>query len=70
MFLYYLFNKINHLFFSVNEIIRPRIKLASCIESFKQSEIIQQFFNAALNQRTTAQKYVEFVKYYHVCLLF
>jgi flagellar biosynthesis regulator FlbT len=48
------------LFFSTNEIVRPCIKLSSCLESFVQSEIIEQFFNTALNQRTTAQKYVIF----------
>lgn len=45
-------------FFSVNEIVRPRIKVFSCLESFIQPEIIEQFFNASLNQRTTAQKYI------------
>ncbi|XP_050419844.1 ubiquitin carboxyl-terminal hydrolase 5 isoform X2 [Adelges cooleyi] len=41
---------------NVNEIVRPRIKVSSCLEAFSQSEVIEQFFNAALNQRTTAQK--------------
>ncbi|XP_025420620.1 ubiquitin carboxyl-terminal hydrolase 5 isoform X2 [Sipha flava] len=41
---------------NTNEIVRPCIKLSSCLESFVQSEIIEQFFNTALNQRTTAQK--------------
>ncbi|XP_050538003.1 ubiquitin carboxyl-terminal hydrolase 5 [Daktulosphaira vitifoliae] len=41
---------------NVDEIIRPRINIASCLESFIQTEIIEQFFNAALNQRTIAQK--------------
>lgn len=40
----------------VSEIVRPHIKLFSCLESFVQSEVIEQFFNAALNQNTTAQK--------------
>lgn len=48
------------MFFSTNEIVRPHIKLSSCLESFVQSEIIEQFFNTALNQRTTAQKCVIF----------
>lgn len=68
MFIIYLINKL--LFFRPNEIIQPQIKLSSCIESFKQSEIIQQFFNTALNQRTTAQKYVKFVYLYYISLLF
>lgn len=44
--------------FSVSIIVRPQLKFASCLNSFGQPEVIEQFFNAALNQRTTAEKYV------------
>jgi len=49
--------------FSVIEVVRPQLKFASCLNSFAQAEVIEQFFNAALNQRTTAEKYVVLVIY-------
>ncbi|KRT81918.1 Peptidase, partial [Oryctes borbonicus] len=37
-------------------IIRPKIKLFSCLEVFIQSEIVEQFFSTAVNGKTTARK--------------
>ncbi|XP_050444906.1 ubiquitin carboxyl-terminal hydrolase 5 [Cataglyphis hispanica] len=39
-----------------NTIVRPRIKLSSCLESFSRSEIVEQFYSSALNEKTTAHK--------------
>uniref|UniRef100_A0A2S2NUA3 Ubiquitin carboxyl-terminal hydrolase n=1 Tax=Schizaphis graminum TaxID=13262 RepID=A0A2S2NUA3_SCHGA len=44
-------------------IVRPRLKFASCLNSFGQPEVIEQFFNAALNQRTTAEKITRFASF-------
>ncbi|VVC39492.1 Hypothetical protein CINCED_3A020265 [Cinara cedri] len=40
----------------VIEVVRPRISILSCLSAFEQPEIIEQFFNSELLQRTTAQK--------------
>jgi ubiquitin carboxyl-terminal hydrolase 5/13 len=37
-------------------IVRPRIKLFSCLEAFSQAEIVEQFYSSALNEKTTARK--------------
>ncbi|KAI4471556.1 ubiquitin carboxyl-terminal hydrolase [Holotrichia oblita] len=37
-------------------IVRPKIKLFSCLEVFIQSEIVEQFFSTAVNGKTTARK--------------
>lgn len=39
-----------------NAFVRPRIKLMSCLETFIQPEIVEQFYSSALNEKTTAQK--------------
>lgn len=39
-----------------NTLVRPRIKLSSCLETFIRSETLEQFYSTALNERTTAQK--------------
>lgn len=39
-----------------NSIVRPRIKLSSCLEMFTQPEIVEQFYSTALNQKTNACK--------------
>lgn len=39
-----------------NTLVRPRIKLSSCLESFSRSEIVEQFYSSALNEKTTANK--------------
>ncbi|KAM0730160.1 Ubiquitin carboxyl-terminal hydrolase 5 [Formica fusca] len=39
-----------------NTLVRPRIKLSSCLESFSRSEIVEQFYSSALNEKTTAHK--------------
>ncbi|XP_035728148.1 ubiquitin carboxyl-terminal hydrolase 5-like [Vespa mandarinia] len=39
-----------------NTFVRPRIKLMSCLETFIQPEIVEQFYSSALNEKTTAQK--------------
>lgn len=39
-----------------NVLVRPRIKLLSCLETFIQSEIVEQFYSSALNEKTIAQK--------------
>lgn len=41
-----------------NSIVRPRIKLSSCLDSFMQPEIVEQFYSTALNEKTNACKYV------------
>ncbi|KAJ4442782.1 ubiquitin carboxyl-terminal hydrolase 5 [Periplaneta americana] len=37
-------------------IVRPKIKLFSCLEAFSQPEIVEQFYSSALNEKTTARK--------------
>lgn len=39
-----------------NVLVRPRIKLSSCLQAFIRSETVEQFYSSALNERTTAQK--------------
>lgn len=39
-----------------NALVRPRIKLSSCLQTFIRSEIVEQFYSSALNEKTTAQK--------------
>lgn len=39
-------------------LVRPKIRLFSCLEAFTQSEIIEQFFSTAVGAKTTARKYV------------
>ncbi|XP_012275287.1 ubiquitin carboxyl-terminal hydrolase 5 [Orussus abietinus] len=36
--------------------VRPRINLASCLDAFSRTEIIEQFYSTALNEKTTALK--------------
>ena len=38
--------------------VRPHIKLLSCLESFARPESVEQFYSSALNDKTTATKYV------------
>ncbi|CAK9822790.1 Ubiquitin carboxyl-terminal hydrolase 5 [Anthophora retusa] len=39
-----------------NNLVRPRIKLLSCLQAFIRSETVEQFYSSALNEKTTAQK--------------
>ncbi|XP_014477769.1 PREDICTED: ubiquitin carboxyl-terminal hydrolase 5 [Dinoponera quadriceps] len=39
-----------------NALVRPRLKLSSCLETFIRSETVEQFYSSALNGRTTAHK--------------
>ncbi|XP_003395686.1 ubiquitin carboxyl-terminal hydrolase 5 [Bombus terrestris] len=39
-----------------NALVRPRIKLSSCLQTFIRSETVEQFYSSALNEKTTAQK--------------
>ncbi|XP_012057179.1 PREDICTED: ubiquitin carboxyl-terminal hydrolase 5 [Atta cephalotes] len=39
-----------------NNPVRPRIKLSSCLESFSRTEIVEQFYSSALNEKTIAHK--------------
>ena len=39
-----------------NALVRPRIKLSSCLQAFIRSETVEQFYSSALNEKTTAQK--------------
>jgi len=39
-----------------NILVRPRIKLSSCLENFNRSEIVEQFYSSALNEKTMAYK--------------
>lgn len=38
------------------ELVRPRIKLFSCLEAFTQVETIEQFYSTAVKAKTTARK--------------
>jgi ubiquitin carboxyl-terminal hydrolase 5/13 len=37
-------------------VVRPRIKLISCLEAFCKAEIVEHFYSSALNEKTTARK--------------
>lgn len=39
-----------------NTLVRPRIKLSSCLQTFIRSETVEQFYSSAVNEKTTAQK--------------
>lgn len=39
-----------------NALVRPRIKLSSCLQTFIRSETVEQFYSSALNEKTVAQK--------------
>lgn len=39
-----------------NTLVRPRIKLSSCLDTFIRSEIVEQFYSSTLNEKTTAHK--------------
>lgn len=41
------------------EIVRPRIKLTSCLEALVQSELVDQFYSSAIKGKTTASKLVD-----------
>ncbi|XP_023247386.1 ubiquitin carboxyl-terminal hydrolase 5 isoform X2 [Copidosoma floridanum] len=47
----------------LNTIVRPRIKLSSCIESFAKTETVEQFYSTALNSTTTATKYTRLASF-------
>ncbi|KAF5272753.1 hypothetical protein FQA39_LY07780 [Lamprigera yunnana] len=47
----------------LNSIVRPKIKLFSCLEVFAQSEIVEQFYSTALNTKTTARKSTHFATF-------
>lgn len=40
-----------------DEIIRPRVPLSACLESFFAPEEVQDFYSSATNSKTTAIKY-------------
>ncbi|KAF5292902.1 hypothetical protein FQR65_LT11154 [Abscondita terminalis] len=44
-------------------LVRPKIKLFSCLEVFTQSEIVEQFYSTALNAKTTARKSTRFATF-------
>lgn len=37
-------------------IVRPKIKFFSCLESFTQSELINNFYSSAVKENVTARK--------------
>lgn len=37
-------------------LVRPKIKLFSCLEAFMKTEIVEQFYSSALQAKTTARK--------------
>lgn len=37
-------------------LVRPKIKLFSCLEAFIQPEIVEQFYSTAINDKTSARK--------------
>jgi len=39
-----------------DKVVRPRITLKSCIDTFSQSEEVEQFYSTAINAKTTAKK--------------
>lgn len=39
-----------------NTLVRPRIKLSSCLDSFTRLETVEQFYSSELNAKTTALK--------------
>lgn len=45
------------LYRSDEEIVRPRIPLAACLENFYAPEEVQDFYSSAINTRTSAIKY-------------
>lgn len=42
--------------FDPNQVVRPRIKFSSCLETFAGTETVEQFYSSALNDKTTATK--------------
>lgn len=40
------------------EVVRPHIPIAACLEAFTQEEIIEQFYSSAIGGKTTAKKLV------------
>lgn len=39
-----------------DDLVRPRVKLSSCLETFLNLEVVEQFYSSALNDKTTANK--------------
>ncbi|XP_014252821.1 ubiquitin carboxyl-terminal hydrolase 5 [Cimex lectularius] len=39
-----------------NEVVRPHIPFAACLEAFRQIEIVEQFYSSALGEKTIAKK--------------
>lgn len=39
-----------------DSLVRPRIKFFSCLETLTQTEVIEQFYSTAINDKTTARK--------------
>lgn len=39
-----------------NIVVRPHIKLSSCLEAIARVETVEQFYSPAINDKTTAQK--------------
>ena len=37
-------------------IVRPRIKMSSCLEVFAKTETVEHFYSTAINGNTTAHK--------------
>ncbi|XP_070560700.1 LOW QUALITY PROTEIN: ubiquitin carboxyl-terminal hydrolase 5-like [Ptychodera flava] len=40
----------------IDEIVRPRIPLSACLESFSQAEIVDDFYSSAIQAKSTASK--------------
>lgn len=47
----------------MEEIVRPRVPLESCLANFSGPEEIPDFYSTALNSKTTATKYAYFELY-------
>jgi ubiquitin carboxyl-terminal hydrolase 5/13 len=41
---------------NADELVRPRLTLKSCLETFTQCELVDQFYSSAINGKTTAKK--------------
>lgn len=47
-----------YILFSEGEEVRLKLKLSDCLEAFATEETVEQFFSTALNDKTTAKKWV------------
>lgn len=46
---------------NLESVVRPRLTLQSCIDTFAQNETIEQYYSTAINAKTTAKKTTRFI---------